>query len=245
MGRRSDNGRDGLLIDTWHWKYQGVEEDSLAPNLRGVDDDPVDGAGTVAKLVKEQVVPIEVRMLKSFDESHGLPRGVKDVEFVLVCKLLELRLQGSDIEALRQAMWSRLESHFHIKWEAWYLVQIAPARSHMGDLETGFALSQNTIYRGVARDGTVLMREYDRNRTFSPWRYKPWPGEYQKKGGHVVACIPATKENDRALDEFRSRIRELQNRLSDLVKPQVILQTLANLSQIGLPAPATSNADDD
>lgn len=242
MARKSNNG-NGLLIDTWHWKYPGVESE-LAAGLRGEkdEDDPLDDATQKDKvlLVKDQVVPIEVRILKNYDDG-ALPRKVNAVEFEVSCKQLGIFVSGTDIEVLRQAVWSRLEKEFHIKWETYYLVQIASARSYVGDYETGFALSQNTIYRGVAKDGTILMRETDRGRTYSNWKYKPWPGEYQDKGGHVIACIPATEENDRAMKEFRARILELQKRLSHLVKPANIYQTLADLSKAGLPSPTSES----
>lgn len=242
MGRRSNSGRDGTLVDTWTWKYRGVEEE-ISAHLRGEEEDPHGAEGDMRRgedkrslLVKEQVIKIEVRLLKNLAD-EDLPRTVKSVEFAVICRELDIRLVGSDIEALRVALWAKLEKAHEIAWERWYLVQIASAQSFVGDLETGFALSQNTVYRGVASDGTVLLREYERGRTFGPWRYKPWPAEYEDRGGHVLACIPATEANDAALAEFRSRILELQRRLSDLVKPAVIFQTLANLSAVGLPAP--------
>lgn len=243
MARKTNNGRDGVLVDTWTWKYRGIEAD-LGAHLRGEEEGPQGSEGEMhlsedkrPLLVKEQVIKIEVRLLKELAD-EALPRTVKAVEFVVICRELDIRLIGSDIEVLRVALWAKLEKEHEIAWERWYLVQIASAQAFVGDQETGFALSQNTIYRGVARDGTLLMREYDRGRTFGPWRYKPWPGEYQDKGGHVLACIPATSANDKALSEFRARIIELQRRLSELVKPAVILQTLANLSAVGLPAPS-------
>ena len=246
MAKRT-NGRDGVLVDTWVWKYHGIAE-NLSAHLRGEETD-LAGADSHAKvsedrsklLVKDQVLKIEVRLLKQFNGDE-VPRTVKGVEFAVVCAELGIRLVGPDIEALRVALWAKLEKEHEIQWETWYLVQIASAQSFAGEREVGFALSQNTVFRGVAKDGTILMREFDRGRTFGPWRYKPWPGEYQDKGGHVIACIPATAENDRALDEFRGRIRELQRRLSDLVRPHVILQTLSNLASSGLPAPDGMNS---
>lgn len=239
---RKDNGKDGFLVKKWSWKYPGVKAD-LAPHLTGEDEDPIGPDGQMKRsedkrplLVKDQVLDIEVRMLeKTADES--LPRTVNAVEFKLVCKALDISLVGSDIEVLRAAMWAKLEKAHEIKWEEWYLVQVAGAQSFKGSFEVGFALSQDTIWRGVAKDGTELMREFERGRTYGPWRYKPWPGVYQDKGGHVIACIPATEVNKRALDEFRERIYALQERISDLVKPEVILDTLANLAGTGLPAP--------
>ncbi|MEJ6003840.1 hypothetical protein [Paucibacter soli] len=195
-------------------------------------------------LVKEKVVPIEVRLLKQMNEGE-LPRTEKSVEFLLSCPELDIRMVGSDIEALRKALWSKLEKTHEITWERWYLVQIAPTVSYSGDIETGFSLSQNTIYRGVAHDGSILMREFDRGRTFGPWRYKPWPGIYRTEGGKVIACIPATEQNEAAMDEFRARIRELQRMLGELVKPETIMQTLANLSGIGLPAPQQQSLEAD
>ena len=242
---RSNNGQ-GLLVDTWYWKYKGVESE-LSAHLRGEEAEPEGSDGEMVgsedqrpKLVKDQVLAIEVRMLKEL-AAEQLPRTLRSVEFSVTCKAVGIRLVGSDIESLRVALWSKLEAHYKIEWEQWYLVQIASAQSFKGDFEVGFSLSQNTIYRGVALDGTVLMREYERGRTFGPWRYKPWPGEYQDKGGHVIACIRASETNRKALDEFRARIRELQERLSDLVKPAVIQETLANLAAIGLPAPCATS----
>ncbi len=241
MARKS-NGRDGILVDTWTWKYKGVES-SLAAHLRGEEAEPCGKDGELEAsedrrhlLVQDRVIKVEVRLLKAYCD-EDVPRTVKGVEFAVVCDELGIRLIGPDIEALRVALWGKLEKEHEIAWEPWYLVQIASAQSFVGDAEVGFALSQNTIYRGKAKDGTVLMREFDRSRTAGPWRYKPWPGEYQDKGGHVIACIPATPANDKALDEFRERIRELQRRLSELVKPHLILHTLANLAASGLPAP--------
>lgn len=71
-----------------------------------------------------------------------------------------------------------------------------------GDRETGSALSENTIYKGTARDGSVLMREFDRGRTLGLWRYEPWPKEYENRAGHVVACTRARSKNIKAMQEF-------------------------------------------
>jgi hypothetical protein len=238
MARKDNNGK-GALIDKWTWKYKGVE-DELSAHLRGEEEEP-DGPKGMSKsddrrkmLIADKHVELEVRMLKTYTDEQ-LPRTVKAVEFSVTCAELGIELIGTDIEVLRQAAWAKLEKQFKIKWETYYLIQIAHAQAFVGDFEVGFSLSQNTIYRGVTHDGSVLMREYERGRTFGPWRYAPWPGEYQDKGGHVIACIPATDKNDRALNEFRARIRELQERLSDLVRPEEILATLENLAATGLP----------
>lgn len=246
MARKENNGKDGILVKKWVWKYQGVESE-VSDFLSGNEEEPHGPEGVMRRsedkrnmLVKEKLIDIEVRMLEQLKDEM-LPRTVNSVEFKLICRELGITLIGPDIEALRTAMWAKLEKAHEIKWETWYLVQVSSARAFAGDMEVGFALSQNTVYRGVARDGTVLMREYDRSRTFGPWRYRVWPAAYEDKGGRVIACIPATEANRAALDEFRDRIRALQKLIADMVKPEEIVQTLANLSGIGLPSPLQSD----
>lgn len=193
-------------------------------------------ASVADSLATERKIPIEVRLLKRYEEGT-LPRAVKSVEFRVVSKELGLSVIGSDIEVLRQVVWSKLEKEFKIRWEPWYIVQIAPASSYRGEIETGFSLSQSTVFRGVAKDGSVLLREYDRSRNLGHWKYRSWPEEYHDERGNLLACIPATEANEQALDDFRDRINELKKRLARLVNPQHIENTLRDLSGVGLPSP--------
>lgn len=50
----------------------------------------------------------------------------------------------------------------------------------------------------------------------------------------MTACIPASELNQKAMEEFRSRIVALRKILQDLVKPVAIVGTLADLSDIAL-----------
>src|SRR5687767_10040298 len=145
MGRKSNNGRDGALVDTWTWKYRGIESE-LGAHLRGEEEEPDGPEGELERsedkrpqLVKEQIVKIEVRLLKELSDEE-LPRTVRSVEFAVVCRELDIRLVGCDIEALRVALWAKLERKYEITWEPWYLVQIASAQSFVGECETGFSL---------------------------------------------------------------------------------------------------------
>ena len=247
MARHKSSNGSGVLVDTWYWTYKGVESE-LGKHLRGREaqddgDDPLNEAPDQAPLlVKDQKIAIEVRLLKEFAQSDSVPASVKAVEFVAINKDLNIKVQGTDIEALRVAVWSKLEAEFKIEWERYLLIEIdREGRYHRGNSE-GFSLTEVSVYKGVARDGTVLLREYDTSRTSSPYKYRPWPGEYQTTNGRVIACIPATEANKESMTNFRARINELRTRLEELVKPVNILQTLANLSTSNLlPAPSESS----
>ena len=75
---------------------------------------------------------------------------------------------------------------------------------------------------------------------------KPWPGEFTDKNGKVVACIVASTENTKALEEFAERVNALRKKLADLLKPDNITLTLMNLSSNSLlPAPAAKEVTEE
>lgn len=196
--KRSGDSRKGILVDTWKWKTKTLDSE-ISAHLRGEDDEPKGPDAEMTRsedrrpqLVEDKVLNVEVRLMKKFSAYGDNEGQLNAVEFQVRCDEIGLVLVGSDIEVLRTAAWAKLEERFKIAWERYYLVQIASAQSFKGDYEVGFALSQNTIFRGVAHDGTVLMREYDRGRTSSPWRYRPWPQAYEERPGHAIACIKDT-----------------------------------------------------
>lgn len=249
MARHKSSNGAGILVDTWYWTYQGVEGD-LGKHLRGKaaqeeGDDPLNEAPDPKPLlVKDQKVPIEIRLVKKFNDD-AIPASVKGVEFVASNKHLGISLAGTDIEALRVAVWSKLEAEFRIEWKPYLLIEIDSAGSWYRGISEGLSLTEITVYRGMARDGTELLREYDRNGVSGPYKYRPWPGEYEDKNGRVVACIPASEENQASMKNFRARIAELRKRLADLVKPDVIMATLANLSGSNLlPSPSEATLKD-
>lgn len=237
---RQNNGK-GTLVDTWYWDFPGID-------LVGSLDHPESEEAEVhaheraKQLVKGQKIPLEVRLIKQYNGEGGAQQTPKAVEFSVTCPMLNLSVSGTDIEALRTAMWSMLESTYKIEWERYLIVVIAGAASHQAQIETGFALGTSSVYKGTAPDGTVLLREYDRGYGRSTWKYRPWPGEYSNKNGDVLACIPATEKNEIAIEEFRASIMTLKHRLQALVKPESIQETLENLSKIAmLPAPSEDN----
>lgn len=210
----------GKLIDTWIYEYQGVEE----PPAEDADIDAV--RRMYAKGIK---VEVKLFLNKKFKESIKPPLETKEVWFSVKCEKPEFLLSGSDIEALRAAMWEKLDAHFAVKWERYFKVRLGPSYTHCG-----MSFEYDHIEKGTAWDGSLLLREYEFR---SGHVIRPWPGEFRDGNGKVMACIPATEENEAALKEFANRIRELRERLADFLRPEVIMQTLADLSAIALLPP--------
>jgi hypothetical protein len=223
-GKISSSPGKGALVATWHYEYKGIPQDEVA-------EDPEEDRKPSPKKVKGIKVEVELRLHKKFADSADPPLAVREVWFTLTCKNPKISFEGSDIEALRVAMWDRLDKQFEVKWEDYYLVQIRPENAYTG-IGTGFVFFYSTVYKGTAWDGTLLLREWDRYQ--SKEIIKPWPGEFTDKNEKVIACIPATKENREALEEFRKRIDLLREKLADYLRPDIIEQTLLQMSRLRL-----------
>ncbi len=231
MPRGKISGRSGgKLVDTWTYEYEGVEN----PPSEDADIDHV--RFMMAKGIK---ISVKLFLHKKFKESVSPPLETKEVWFSVQCEKPEFKFSGSDIEALRAAMWEKLDEHFAVKWERYFKVRITP-----GYIAHGLSFEYSDVEKGVAWDGSLLLREYESSKGRI---IRPWPGEFRDGNGKVMACIPATPENEAALKEFASRIHELRKRLADFLRPDAIMQTLANLSAIALlpPAPAPRESEVD
>ncbi len=216
--KSSNEGSDGKLIDTWHYEYQGLvqEEDGERDEERH-------------HVVKPKKVAIELRLIKHFTGDTP-PMAVKSVEFLLLCKDPHIHLRGTGIEQLRAAMWDRLDKRFKTKWESYYLVTVSATAFYEG-IGTGLEFCFRGVDRGVAWDGTLLLREY---RSYRGEVIEPWPGEFRDREGRAIACIPATDVNRAALEEFSKKIDEMRERLAEFLRPEHIVKTLANLNGMQL-----------
>lgn len=228
--RSSNEGSGGKLLDTWIYEYKGIAEYENGPD------------GETRKQVEAKKVEVELRLIKKFADSAEPPLATKEVSFVVVCKEADIKLFGSDVEVLRTAMWEKLDSRYEVKWERYYLVRVEPMNPFEG-IGAGFTFGYDWVEKGTAWDGTILLKE--RPRYGSGDRISPWPGEFRDKRGRVMACIPHTEANTRALREFSDRINTLREMLAGFLKPDQIVATLANLAQSNfLPAPAVKPEDD-
>jgi hypothetical protein len=224
--RSSNEGSGGKLVDTWIYEFPAIEETAVG--------DLEDGEEPTRR-VNAKKIEVELRLIKKFVNSTAPPLATKEVRFSLVAKEADIHLEGTDIEALRVALWDKLDKHYTTKWERFYLVEISQDGYHHRGIGTSITFNYSRVEKGTAWDGTLLMREY---RSYAGEVISPWPGQFTDKKGRVIACIPASDENHKALEEFGRRIDALRNKLADFLRPEELLKTLANLSSNNLlPAP--------
>jgi hypothetical protein len=221
------------VIDTWVYKVKDVELERMEYIPEEEREDPLVKTRVQRERVVNKIVTIEVRLEKKTKQTEEAPHPLDTVSFTVVCKELDIEMRGTDIEALRAAMWSKLDTQFEIKWERYFLVDVDQSRPFTG-LGTGLTVSYDTVYKGTTWDGKLLLRRW----SYRDERIELWPGEFRVKGNRVIACIPGTDANEESLKEFVRRVDLLREKLQDFLRPDQILQTLANLRGFNLlPAP--------
>lgn len=228
------SNRKGTLVDTLYYRFEGIEleDGTLTADPEGTEQGAQEGRIAIKTL------PIQVRLHKHFvDDSEGKNRPVREVWFSLSCANPKFTVEGPDIEALRQAVWDHMDSKLRVRWENYYLVRVEPAHT-LGRMGRGLCFTYENVERGVAHDGTLLLREF-RHRNFE---IRPWPGEFRDAHNKLMACIPATAQNEAALEEFSDMIDQMRVRLAAFFRPDQIMQTLANLS--GLKMLGTPEGED-
>lgn len=202
---------DGVVVDTWYYDVEHVV---------GGGENDVDTRKTAVKKVE-----VKLRLIKDF-EGETAPMATKKVSFLLVCDEIDMRIEGSDVEVMRAAMWEHLDERYKIRWEPWLLVRVDQRRPYEGSGE-GFTFSYNEVTRGVAFDGSVLLREY---KTYGRgYEVSAWPRQFKEKNGRTIACIKATKENVAALEQFAEQITAMRRRLAEFVAPDAIEEFLGNI----------------
>ena len=223
--KSSNEGSGGKLLDTWIYEYEGILHTE-------VEED--DGSPRPAPQVVGKKVVVELRLIKKFTDSDKPPLATKEVWFRVVCKEAGIKLEGTDVEILRKTMFGQLDKKYEVLWEDYFLVTIKPEHPYDGQ-GTGLMFSYERVEKGIAWDGTLLIRE---RRWAHDATISPWPGEFKDKDGKFVACIPASTENRKAVQEFAERIDLLRGQLADCLRPNNIMKTLTGMSNLALlPAP--------
>lgn len=221
----------GKLVDTWTYAYRGVAEEF------GADEEERQ------ILVQDKKVEFKVYLVKDQKPAQEPPHITSGVRFRVECETPCLRLEGTDLEVLRQEAFARCDSHYATKWEKWYLVEIMPMAPYQG-LGAGFTLQYRDVERGVAWNGKILLKDREWNARRYEEKITDWPGEFKDQGGHVLACIPATKANTQALVEFTRRIHLLREALQKMITPEKIQTTLSQLGSLTL-LPASPHEDEE
>lgn len=173
---------------------------------------------------------IDVHMSKDFEISDSNPKPVRGASFNLICE--GERVEGSDIDACIKAMRAKLDKRFKIKWQNWLKVSINKETIYQGS-GSGLSLRWERVERGVAHDGTHLMRTYY-GYNGKTWKVEPWPEYFKDRNGKTLACIPETSENVEALETFAKKIDEMRKVLAEFVSPEQIEETLRQIAGGGM-----------
>ena len=223
----------GVLVDTWHYTHKALEQPEVPD---GEDPD----APRNRPFVGERKIEVKVRIVKRTKEVEKAPHVTAEVSFEAECADFDIRITGTDIEAIRTAVFGRLDQSLAIRWESYLLVRVERPHIYEGT-GSGAQVTWTEVYKGTAWDGTELLREWTRHGDARGDHYKvsPWPGVFTNKNGRVMACIPATERNRAAMEEFAAKLDQLRKLLADFLSPDKIQATLANLAGVAfLPPPA-------
>jgi len=235
------------LIDQWVYKVKDIEIERLdyvepedGPVLRRDDPRTFDERYKRTKeRVVNKVVTCKLYMVKRTETTEEPPQPLETVKLELHCPELKIKIEGTDVEALRAAMWSMLDKKFEIQWERFYQVHVSKPSIYGGD-GSGLEIIYDDVYRGKTWDGKLLLKRW-RGHEF---HIDPWPGVFKDENGKVMACIPATEENQEALKEFCRRVDILRAKLADFLRPDVIQENLLRLAGCALlPAPEPSTPE--
>lgn len=199
-----------------------------------VGEDITDEEGGDRRKVVNRKIAIDLYMQKQFNTADERPAPAEtiDLSFSLMCPETHDVVHGFDIRAMLKEMRGRLDHRFKIAWANYFIVRVGPARSFDGGIGTGLAFSYDTIERGVALDGSLLMRRMNHHSRLHErlWIIEPWPKDV-KENGRIVATIIATDENRAKLELFQQKIDLLRKALADMVTPQRLEETLLMASR--------------
>lgn len=210
-----------------HNPGRGKKFDQIFYDVESViGDDETGRSATIKK------VAVDLYLTKRLDQkvADG-PAQTLGAAILAVCEETGDSEFGSDVNAVVAGIRSKLDSAFRITWERWLVVTVDPVRPHDKDGGGGLALTWKGVERGVTVTGEVLMRSYNvRGDWTNRYFIEPWPAQVRGANGRIFATIPATPDNEKALDRFVAQINELRKRLAALVAPGEIEQTLAAIA---------------
>ena len=205
---------------------RGKKFDTVYFDVEYILDDDVDGSERRAI----RKVEIDLYLEKRFDTKDAPPPAQTiGVGVCARCEETGDEEFGTDLQTVLAAVRAKLDARFAIKWERWLLVKVDPTRTYDAS-GNGLQLTWRDIQRGVTFAGDVLMRSYNIHGEWgNRWVVEPWP-EVVKEQGRIVAAIPATEANEKALQVFADKIVELRKALAALVAPDEIERTLMQIT---------------
>jgi len=225
------------LIDSWIYKIKDVEIPRL-DYQKADPDDPLEERKhrsfdekfkPARERIRNKIVTIKVWLVKRTLESEEAPHPLESATLKVTCPELDLKLEGTDVQLLKDAMWSMLDQKFEITWERYYVVEVVKTHPYNGD-GTGLEIIYRDVYKGTTHDGKHLMKVW---RGYEQ-KIEAWPGAFKDSDGKILATIEANDENKAALEEFCSRMDLLRGMLAEFLKPEVILKNLTDLTSLKL-----------
>lgn len=210
-----------------HNPGRGKKFDQIFYDVESVVGDDETGRKTT---IKKVVIDLYLQKKLSQKASEG-PAETTAAGILAVCDETGDIEFGTDINAVIAGIRSKLDSAFRIAWEKWLVVTVNPVRAYGKDGGSGLELTWKEVEKGQTLTGEWLMRSYNlRAEWFNRHLIEPWPDQVKGDDGRIVAAIPATEANERALEHFVQQINELRKRLAALVAPGEIEQTLAAIA---------------
>lgn len=233
-------GTNRKKVDTWYFSVDDVMAKQIQSRAKVSGDEDEDEAPKMetVQVMQERKIAVDLFMEKETEEVRTPPHPLEKVKFIAKCRIkeynLNIEIEGTDIESIRAAVWSELDSRFEISWHDYYKVHLDASSIYTG-VGDGLSFYYDTVWKGITWEGKELLKQWSRNRSSdSYYDIRPWPGRFSDRNGNVIACIPRNDMTEKALEEFKGKIGKMRELLKQYLTPENIMATLTGVSNLKL-----------
>lgn len=228
-------------------RYRGERNKKPEKRIKELESEHVEGK----RVAEFKFVPegsnvtwiIPVRMIAQSDiQEPGQgsrrydPFETKSVEFgVFLAEPKKFVMRSTDIEVLRYSVFEALGEAFDEGFEEYLWISVDDSGYGFRDNETGLEINYERVWLGKMPDGTECWQSTAHRRQ-SVQKGRPETGK-DRREKKMRALIPATKENEAALERVFKQVENLRKNLQDLFSPKKIQDTIQSLQLTALPAP--------
>lgn len=223
-------------VDTWYFNLQDVLDRQIQKKHDPDAEDGDEPQFETVQHVAERKIAVELYLEKETEEVKTPPHPLKNVKFIAKCResqyKIDLEIEGTDIEAVRSAVWAEMDARFEIKWHKYYKVYLDRSQIYIGRGD-GFDFYFDEVWKGITWEGKELLKEFSQSRD-EHYKISPWPGKFTDRNGNIIACIPRNDMTEAALNDFASKIEKMRGVLRQYLSPETIMSTLINMSGLKL-----------
>ena len=226
-------------VDVWYFNLEDVLNKQV-PRKPGPDDEANEGDEPIMDTVQrmeERKIAVDLFMEKETEEVKTPPHPLEAVKFIAKCRdskyKINIEIEGTDIEAVRAAVWAEMDERFEIKWHDYYKVYLDNSRIFIGQGE-GLDFYFDETWKGITWEGKELLKEWNRGNYSEHYKISPWPGKFKDRNGNIIACIPRNDMTEQALKDFAAKIAKMRELLKTYMTPEAIMGTLTNMSGLKL-----------